>query len=67
MKEQPNIFEKKKKLNTKWKDSKFRKNLYMKILCRRNCRRKFIRNLLLEKRKENMQTKQSRFKSRLKN
>ena len=37
-----------------------------KILRTRNCRRKFIKNLLPEKRKENMQTKQPRFKSRLK-
>ena len=37
-----------------------------KILRRRNCRRRFIKNLLPEKRKENMQTKQPRFKSRLK-
>ena len=36
-----------------------------KILRTRNCRRKFIKNLLPEKRKENMQTKQPRFKSRL--
>ena len=36
-----------------------------KILRIRNCRRKFIKNLLPEKRK-NMQTKQPRFKSRLK-
>ena len=31
------------------------------------CRREFIKNLLLEKRKEHMQTKQPRFKSRMKN
>ena len=31
----------------------------------RNCRRKFVKNLLPEKRKENMQTKQPRFKWRL--
>ena len=37
-----------------------------KILRRRNCRRRFIKNLLPEKRKENMQTKQPRFKSQLK-
>ena len=36
-----------------------------KILRTRNCRRRFIENLLPEKRKENMQTKQPRFKSRL--
>ena len=36
------------------------------ILRVRNCRRKFIKNLLPEKRKENIKTKQLRFKSRLK-
>ena len=36
------------------------KNFYAheKTLCARNCHRKFIKNLLLEERKENMQTKQ---------
>ena len=34
-----------------------------KILRTRNCRRKFIKTLLPEKREENMQTKQPRFKS----
>ena len=38
-----------------------------KILHTRNCRRKFIKNLLPEKRTESMQTKQPRFKSRLNN
>ena len=48
-------------LNTKWKDLKSRKKLvygklygHGKILRTRNCRRKFIKNLLPEKRKENM-------------
>ena len=36
-----------------------------KILLTRNCRRRFIKNLVPEKRKENMKTKQPRFKSRL--
>ena len=36
-----------------------------KILGTRNCQRKFIENLLTEKRKESMKTKQPRFKSRL--
>ena len=39
--------------------------LHQKILRTRNCLRKFIKNLLSEKHKENMQTKQPRFKSRL--
>ena len=39
--------------------------IHEKILCTRNCRRKFIKNLLPEKRKENMRIKQPRFKSRL--
>ena len=38
-----------------------------KNLRTRNCRRVFIKNLLPEKRKENMLTKQPRFKSRLNN
>ena len=44
-------------------------NFYVheKILGTRNCRLKFIKNLLFEKRKENMETKQPRFKSRLNN
>ena len=37
-----------------------------KILRTRNCRRKFIKNFLPEKRKENMLTKQTQLKSRLK-
>ena len=47
-------------LNTKWKDWKSRKNLceifykHEQILLTRNFRRKFIKNLLPEKRKENM-------------
>ena len=48
-------------LNTKWKDCKSRKKLvygkfyvHEKILRTRNCRRKFIKNLLPKKRKENM-------------
>ena len=40
--------------------------VHEKILRTRNCRRKFNKNLHPEKRKENMQTKQPRFKSRLK-
>ena len=32
--------------------------VYEKILHKLNCRRKFIKNLLPEKRKQNMQTKQ---------
>ena len=39
--------------------------VHEKILRTRNCRREFIKNLLPEKRKENMQTKQPRFTSRL--
>ena len=42
-------------------------DVHEQILRTRNCRRKFIKNLLPEKRKENMQTKQPRFKSRLNN
>ena len=40
-------------------------NFYVheKNLRTRNCRYKFIKNLLLEKRKEKMEAKQSRFKS----
>ena len=38
-----------------------------KNLRTRNCHRKFIKNLLAEKRKENMQTKQPRFKLPLNN
>ena len=41
--------------------------LHEKILGTRNCRLKFIKNLLFEKRKENTETKQPRFKSRLNN
>ena len=60
-------------LNIKSKDCKSHKNLctklvyvHEKILRTRNCRRKFIKNLLpKKKRKENMQTKQPRFKSQL--
>ena len=37
----------------------------LQILRSRNCRLKFIKNLLSEKRKENMETKQWRFESRL--
>ena len=37
------------------------------ILRTQNCRCKFTKNLLPEKRKENIQTKQPRFKSRLNN
>ena len=37
----------------------------LQILRSRNCRHKFIKNLLSEKRKENMETKQWRFESRL--
>ena len=40
--------------------------VHEKILHTQNCRHEFIKKLLLEKRKENMQTKQPRFKSRLK-
>ena len=36
-----------------------------KMLRTRNCRFKFIKHLLAEKRKENMYTKQPQFKSRL--
>ena len=43
------------------------KTCVRKILHTRNCSRKFIKNLLPEKRKENMETKQPRFKSRLNN
>ena len=39
--------------------------VHEKNLRTRNYRRKFIRNLLPEKRKENMYIKQPRFKSRL--
>ena len=41
------------------------KSCVQKILHTQNCRRKFIKSLLPEKRKENMETKQPRFKSRL--
>ena len=41
--------------------------VHKKILRTRNCRRRFIKNLLPEKRNENIYTKQPRFKSRLKN
>ena len=37
----------------------------LQILRSRNCRLKFIKNLLSEKRKENMETKQWRFESQL--
>ena len=37
---------------------------HKKFLGTQNCRRKFIENLLPEKHKENMYTKQLRFKSR---
>ena len=37
----------------------------LQILRSRNCRHKFIKNLLSEKRKENMETKQWRFESQL--
>ena len=47
-------------LNTKWKDCKSRK----KRLGTQNWRRKFIKHLFPEKRRENMQPKQPRFKSR---
>ena len=40
-------------------------DVHEQILRTRNCHRKFIKDLLPEKRKENMQTKQPRFKSRL--
>ena len=36
--------------------------VHEKCLRERNCRRKFIKNLLPEKRKDNMETKQPRFK-----
>ena len=39
--------------------------VYEKILHTRNCRRKFIKTSLYEKRKENMETKQPRVKLRL--
>ena len=39
--------------------------IHEQILRTRNCRRKFIKNLIPEKPKENMLTKQPRFKSRL--
>ena len=39
--------------------------VYEKILRTRNCRRKFIKNLLPKERKENMYTKQLRYKLRL--
>ena len=41
--------------------------VHEKILRKRGCHRRFIKNLLPEKRKENMSTKQSQFKLRLKN
>ena len=42
-------------LNRKWEDCKSRKDLCTKKNLRtRNCRRKFVKNLLPEKRKENM-------------
>ena len=37
--------------------------VHEEILRKRNCHRKFIKNLLPEKLKENMRTKQPRFKS----
>ena len=37
-----------------------------KRICTQNCSRTFIKNLLPEKRKENMKNKQTQFKSRLK-
>ena len=40
--------------------------VHTKKLRTRNCRHKFTKNLLPEKRKENMKTKQPQFKSRLK-
>ena len=40
--------------------------VHKKILRTRNCHSKFIKNLLPGKRKEIMQTKQTRFKFRLK-
>ena len=43
------------------------KHSVRKILRTQNCRGGFIKNLLPEKRKENMYTKQPRFKSRIKN
>ena len=39
--------------------------VYEKILRTRNCRHRFVKNLLPEKRKENIKTKQPRFKLRL--
>ena len=54
-------------LNTKWKDCKSRKTCVQKILRTRNYCRNFIKNLLPEKRIENMWTKQPRFTSRLNN
>ena len=39
--------------------------VHEKILRARNCRGRFIKNLLPEKLKENMETKQLQFKSRL--
>ena len=39
--------------------------VHEKNLRTRNCRHKFIKDLLQEKRKESIQTKQPRFKSRL--
>ena len=39
--------------------------VHEKILRTRNCRRRFIKNVLPEKRKKNMQTKQPRLISRL--
>ena len=41
------------------------KSCVQKILPTRNCRLKFIKNFLPEKRNENIKTKQPRFKSRL--
>ena len=40
--------------------------VYKKSLCTQNCHHRFIKNLLPEKCKENMYTKQPRFKSWLK-
>ena len=39
--------------------------VHEKNLRTRNCRRRFIKNLLPEKRNENMETKQPRFESQL--
>ena len=49
----------------KIKTANHAKSYVRKSLRKRNYRRKFIRNLLPEKRKENMYIKQPRFKSRL--